>query len=72
MWSKATDLTGVRWRTSSFTNGGADPQCVEVAPVGAVWAVRHSLNPSGPALGFSESAFRALIEDVKRGDGIES
>ncbi|HEX7308552.1 DUF397 domain-containing protein [Lentzea sp.] len=72
MWSNATDLNGVRWRTSSFTNGGNDPQCVEVAPVGALWAVRDSFDPSGPALGFSELAFRALVESVKRGESAGS
>ena len=61
MWTRATDLSGVRWRTSSYTNGGSDPQCVELACLDDCGAIRDSKNPSGPALIFPTGAFQAFI-----------
>jgi hypothetical protein len=58
------DLTNVTWRkaTRSGSNGG---DCVELADIPSIVAVRDSKNPNGPALTFSRSAFRALIENLK-------
>ncbi|GIJ78854.1 protein of unknown function [Micromonospora phaseoli] len=58
------DLTGAKWRTStrSSSNGGA---CVEVAGnLPAVIAVRDSKDPSGPALTFAPTAWRAFLTGV--------
>lgn len=68
MWTRATDLSGVRWRTSSYTNGGSDPQCVELACLDDSGAIRDSKNPSGPALIFPKGAFQAFIAYAGRGD----
>lgn len=44
------DLSGARWRKSSFSGGGGDNEsCVEVAFVPAATALRDSKNP-GPVL----------------------
>jgi hypothetical protein len=47
----ATNLDGARWRKSSYSgpNGG---ECVEVAHVEGVIAVRDSKNSAGPLLIF--------------------
>lgn len=58
------DLTGARWRKSSRSNnGGAD--CVELARVGRVVAVRDSKNPGGPALVFGPAAMRTFLDTIK-------
>ncbi len=60
----AIDLSGVRWRKSSFSGGGGS-NCVEVAHVGATIAVRDSRHPSGPVLSFTGPGWRAFIHGVK-------
>jgi len=51
----------VRWRKSTYSNGG-DAQCVEVAyGTTTELLVRDSKNPTGPRLTFSRASFlRAL------------
>ena len=46
------DLTGVRWRKSSFSggDGGGNDTCVEVALVPSATVVRDSKNATGPVL----------------------
>ncbi|MGH3877224.1 MAG: DUF397 domain-containing protein [Actinophytocola sp.] len=44
------DLVGARWRKSTFSGGGGDENCVEVALVDSVTAVRDSKNATGPVL----------------------
>lgn len=61
-----TDLSGVRWRTSSRTNGGNDAQCVELACLDAGRAVRDSKAPAGPVLRFPGAAFAAFLAHVRR------
>lgn len=60
------DLSTVRWRKSSRSgsNGG---DCVEVARLGDMIAVRDSKDPSGPALVFTRRVFAAFARG--RGDG---
>ncbi|WP_191892515.1 DUF397 domain-containing protein, partial [Streptomyces griseoaurantiacus] len=41
--------------------------CVEVASVEDVAAVRDSKNPAGPALVFTPAAFTAFVNTVKTG-----
>jgi hypothetical protein len=55
------DLSGAVWRKSSRSNGhGGD--CVEVAGnLPGVVGVRDSKDPSGPALIFSPTAWRAFV-----------
>jgi Domain of unknown function (DUF397) len=50
------DPPGARWRTSSFSGGGGS-NCVQVADLGPVVAVRDSKDPQGPVLTFSKPAW---------------
>ena len=55
------DLTGAIWRksTRSSSNGG---DCVEVADnLPGVVGVRDSKDPTGPALTFTPTAWRAFL-----------
>jgi hypothetical protein len=54
------DLSGVRWRTSSFS-GASGGQCVEVSADGAV---RDSKNPEGGVLAVD---LRDFVRAVKSG-----
>ncbi|MGW9449609.1 DUF397 domain-containing protein [Streptomyces sp. NPDC055632] len=59
------DLTGARWRKSSYsgTNGG---DCVEVADgFPGVVPVRDSKNPAGPALVMGAEAWQAFVEGLR-------
>ena len=60
------DVTGVRWRKSSYSgdNGGA---CVEVGAAGLAVAVRDSKDPDGPLLAFVADTWKAFAEHVKAG-----
>ena len=56
------------WRKSSYTGGGNDEACVELAELGErVW-VRDSKDPDGKRLAFGREAFAGLLERVKRGE----
>nr|WP_170221003.1 DUF397 domain-containing protein [Amycolatopsis cihanbeyliensis] len=54
------DLSFAEWRRSSYSNGGGNAACVEVAFAAEVVAVRDSKLPSGGALLLSEAAWGAL------------
>ena len=58
------DVTGVGWRTSSYSgsNGGT---CVEVGAAGPVVAVRDSKHPDGPLLAFAADTWQAFTDQVK-------
>jgi hypothetical protein len=58
------DVTGVAWRTSSYSgsNGGA---CVEVGTAGPAVAVRDNKHPDGPQLVFPSETWKAFTEQVK-------
>ncbi|TDB87076.1 DUF397 domain-containing protein [Actinomadura sp. KC216] len=58
------DVTRVVWRKSSYTgpNGG---DCVELASVPDMVAVRDSKDPHGPKLLVTRRAFAALLSDIK-------
>ncbi|MGL5861470.1 MAG: DUF397 domain-containing protein [Phycicoccus sp.] len=64
----AAELGDLAWRKSRYSgaNGG---NCVEVAATrsGNV-AVRHSREPEGPALIYSQDEFWALIQGVRDGE----
>jgi hypothetical protein len=54
------DLTGARWRTSTYSGG--NNECVQVAPnLPHLVPVRDSKRPAGPALAFSPDAWRAFL-----------
>lgn len=58
----------IEWRKSSYTGGGNDEACVEVAPVaGGIW-VRDSKDPEGDRLEFRREQFAGLLARLKRGD----
>ncbi|MEV4824825.1 DUF397 domain-containing protein [Micromonospora sp. NPDC049274] len=60
------ELNGARWRKSSRSsgNGGA---CVEVADnLPGVIGVRDSKDPSGPALTFAPTTWRAFLTHLPR------
>ena len=62
------DLSGARWRKSSYSDGQAN--CVEVAAVGnryELLAVRDSKSPGGPGLAFTPDAWRQFIDRVRAG-----
>ena len=57
-----------QWRISSHSGGG-NSTCVEVAlNVPGVVGVRDSVDPDGPVLAVSPSAWRALTSRIKNGD----
>jgi hypothetical protein len=58
------DLTGARWRKSTRSSGNTG-DCVEVADnLPGVVGVRDSKDPTGPALTFEPSAWRAFVADA--------
>lgn len=57
------DLSRAQWMKSSHSGGGQD--CVEVARVPGVVAVRDSKDPAGPALVFAPAAWQAFASQVK-------
>lgn len=63
----ATQLDGVVWRKSHFSNPSGN--CVEMAalPGGAV-AIRNSRDPRGPALIYTPRELAAFVRGVKNGD----
>lgn len=60
------DLSTAKWRKSSYTSdtGG---QCVELADLSAVVAVRDSKHPDGPVLAFGRTAFGRLTREIHAG-----
>jgi hypothetical protein len=58
------DVTGVAWRTSSFSgdNGGA---CVEVGTTDPAVAVRDSTHRDGPQLAFAVATWRTFTDQLK-------
>lgn len=60
------DKQPINWRKSSRSDQhGGD--CVEVADLSPVVAVRDSKHPDGPMLGFDRAAFRSLTRDIRSG-----
>jgi hypothetical protein len=59
------DITRVTWRKSTRSNGSGD--CVEIAELTNMIAVRDSKDPAGPVLSFTPEAWRAFIAEAKAG-----
>jgi hypothetical protein len=64
------DLSRAQWRKSSRSSGNG--QCVEVAHLDEVVAVRDSKNPDGPKLILTRHEWAAFIHCVKSEDGTGS
>ena len=62
--SITVDLSGSRWRKSSFSGGGGS-NCVEVADAGHTIAVRDSKDAPGPVLVFGQHAWCQFAAKVK-------
>lgn len=55
------DLSGSRWRRSSFSSGSGDDNCVEVAFTDQATALRDSKNTTGPVLLIPTEAWTAFL-----------
>jgi hypothetical protein len=55
------------WRKSTYSSGGGNGDCVEVAGEGELVAVRDSKNPSADILTFTPVAWAAFVKDCKAG-----
>ena len=65
--SYETDLSAAQWRKSTRSGPNGD-NCVEVAFVGDVIALRDSKNPTGPALIFTPGEWGAFTAGAKDGE----
>ena len=63
------DLEGAVWRKSSRSSGQGG-NCVEVAFVGKLTALRDSKNPHGGVLLFDERCWQRFLSAAKRGESI--
>ncbi|CCH35705.1 DUF397 domain-containing protein [Actinosynnema sp. NPDC047251] len=61
----APDFPTARWRKASYTEG--NDNCVEVARVTGVVALRDSKNRTGPVLAFPAASFAGLLDGLKTG-----
>jgi Domain of unknown function (DUF397) len=59
-------VMGAGWRKSSYSNGGQQGSCVEVARnLPSIVAVRDSKDPGGPVLTVAPAEWRTFIAGVK-------
>lgn len=57
------DLSGARWRTSTYSGG--NNECVEVADnIPHLVPVRDSKRPAGPVIAFGSDAWRTFIAEL--------
>ncbi|MGH3629887.1 MAG: DUF397 domain-containing protein [Sciscionella sp.] len=64
--AKSVDLSQAVWRKSTRSSGNG--QCVEVAFVSDMVAVRDSKDPLGPALVFTLREWNAFVDGVQDGE----
>ncbi|MFI0373204.1 DUF397 domain-containing protein [Actinomadura sp. 1N219] len=60
------DLSPSNWRKSTYSDASGG-NCIEVAGVASIVAVRDSKDPDGPKLAFGHAAFGALARDIRAG-----
>jgi hypothetical protein len=60
------DLSRVEWRKSSYS-GSSGGECVEVAAIRRVNAVRDSKDPEGGYLLLERAEWAALLSQIKQG-----
>ena len=58
------DLHSAAWRKSTYSSGGGNGDCVEVASMADNVAVRDSKNPDGPVLTFPAAVWRVFLARV--------
>ncbi|WP_106399423.1 DUF397 domain-containing protein [Actinocorallia populi] len=58
----------IKWRKSSYTGGGSDEACVEVASLREGIGLRDSKNRDLGKLEVRREAFAGLVARVKRGE----
>ncbi|WP_067804425.1 DUF397 domain-containing protein [Actinomadura formosensis] len=63
---KLDSTTHVTWRKSSHS-GSTGGECVEVARLGGLRAVRDSKNPHGEVLGFTAGEWRGFLTAIRCG-----
>jgi hypothetical protein len=63
----ALELRGAPWYKSSYSGPNCD-NCVEVAQLLGVVAVRDSKDAAGPAYLFVPAAWQKFVAGMKRGD----
>jgi hypothetical protein len=61
-------LDAAVWKKSSRSNGNGGNNCVEVAILDTVVAVRDSKNPTGPALILNPSDWAEFVDSAKAGE----
>ena len=66
--SDAARLKDAVWRKSSRSNGNGGNNCVEVAVLDTIVAIRDSKNQSGPALFFSSAEWTEFVNSAKDGE----
>ncbi|MFB4306023.1 DUF397 domain-containing protein [Actinomadura sp. GTD37] len=59
-------LSGVVWRKSSHS-GSSGGECVEVALLDGVNAMRDSKDPEGDVLSLERDVWAAMVSQIKRG-----
>lgn len=59
------DLSAAVWRTSSFTGGGGNDNCVEIALVPSAVGVRDSKHRAGGRLSFDRRAWDRFTATVR-------
>lgn len=60
-----SNVSDVRWRKSS-RSGHQGGECVEVADLAPMVAVRDSKDPDGPKLAFGSAAWQTFATRVRR------
>ncbi|MFD0688836.1 DUF397 domain-containing protein [Actinomadura fibrosa] len=58
----------ITWRKSTYSGGGNDDACVEVAWLGDRVGVRDSKDPAGARLGFAPREFGDLVARIRNGE----
>jgi hypothetical protein len=61
-------LEGAVWKKAPRSNGNGGNNCVEVAFLDNVVAVRDSKNRTGPALIFTRAEWAAFVDSTKDGE----